>query len=128
MTLEQMKEQLVEWLGEFRFSFDYELKEEERADGCKVIRLRVYTFSNKYGIVASPPGDYLGGVAVARKPRAGEDWTRGNDLADGPFSRETWNKILVDIVAYEAVKIHRQAESDAVEKTLAEPTVALTGR
>jgi len=107
MTLEQMEKQLVEWLGEFRFDFDYETEKQERPDGHSVFRVRIYTFTNKYSIAASPP-DYLGCIASARKPRAGEDWTRGSDLADGPFSRETWDKILTDIVAYEVVKIHRQ--------------------
>jgi hypothetical protein len=53
---------------------------------------------------------YLGCVASARKPRAGEDWTRGNDLADGELNPETWHRILADIVSYEIVKVHRIAD------------------
>ena len=115
MTLEQMEEQLVTWLGEFRFSFDYEMERPQRPPGnADSVRVQFYTLTNKFTIVACTSDalagvDYLGCIAKTRKPRAGEDWTRGRDLADGPFSRETWNKILVDIVAYETVKIHQPA-------------------
>ena len=37
---------------------------------------------------ASNESSYLGCVAQARKPRAGEDWTRGSDLADGELDDE----------------------------------------
>ena len=44
-----------------------------------------------------------------RKPRAGEDWTRGNDLPDGPYSYETWIKIKNAIIKKELVKIAKKA-------------------
>lgn len=85
------------------------------------LRFRFYTDVNSYAITAKepivrndPPGcdhfdpsesGYLGCVSSCRKPRAGEDWRRGNDLADGPFNMETWNRIMHDIVAYEVVQI-----------------------
>lgn len=50
---------------------------------------------------------YLGCTSSSRKPRAGEDWRRGNDLADGPLTEETWHRILGDIVSYEMVRVHR---------------------
>uniref|UniRef100_A0A6M3Y4J0 Uncharacterized protein n=1 Tax=viral metagenome TaxID=1070528 RepID=A0A6M3Y4J0_9ZZZZ len=83
-----------------------------------------YSVSAKYPEGAKPPltyvmdgstgtevtGDrghlgYLGCIAQTRKPRAGEDWNRGNDLADGIYHRGTWNNILNDIIAYELVKV-----------------------
>lgn len=76
-------------------------------------RATIYTNTNRYTIsyrVPSAPLDrdgYLGCVAVSRTPRAGEDWCRGNDLHDGPFTAETWHRILADIVSYEMVKVHR---------------------
>lgn len=73
------------------------------------LRFRIYTNENRYSITArcEPHGHtYLGCIASQRKPRAGEDWTRGNDLADGKLSLDTWNKILGDIVSYEMVKVH----------------------
>ena len=73
-------------------------------------RVRIYTDTNKYSIVAiqCEGKDYMGCIANSRKPRAGEDWNRGRDLSDGPFSYKTWHEILADIVSYEMVKIHRQ--------------------
>lgn len=66
-------------------------------------KFRLYTFENVYAIVAveRPDKGYLGCVVSRRKPRAGEDWTRGNDLPDGPFNRRTWNRILKSMVVYE---------------------------
>lgn len=64
------------------------------------IRAYLYTDGNCYAIDATQTG-YLGCVVSARKPRPGEDWTRGHDLADGKLNDETWNRILRDIIAYE---------------------------
>jgi len=80
------------------------------------LRVRLYTNDHVYTIVAHERGKddgYLGCVASTRKPRAGEDWTRGNDLADGPFNRETWGKIKNDIIAYELVPITPKVEMKA---------------
>ena len=51
---------------------------------------------------------YLGCGSTSRKPRAGEDWHRGSDLADGPLTEETWHRIIGDIVSYELVRVHRR--------------------
>ena len=59
----------------------------------------------KEAILTHTTGGYLGCIVSERKPRAGESWTRGNDLADGDFCEETWLAILRDIVKYEMVKI-----------------------
>ena len=70
--------------------------------------LYIYTDSHYYSIVAIDKVNddgYLGCQASTRKPRAGEDWTRGNDLPDGPFNRETWQKIKDGIIAYELVEL-----------------------
>lgn len=107
MNLEEMKKRLIHWMGEMKHGYRdvdmYLIIEEKR------IRILMYTSINRYSIVASITENrtYLGATASCRTPRAGEDWTRGNDLADGAFSKETWNKILADIVGYELVKIHR---------------------
>ena len=83
------------------------------------IRLHLATNNNIYHIsVVMHVGDlklsqlYLGAAATSRRPRTGESWHRGNDLADGKFSFGLWNKILADIVAYELVK----HQSDAWKK------------
>ncbi len=72
-------------------------------DGTGKIRFNLYTNDHIYVIHASVDDDgsghtYLGCIASSRKPRAGEDWTRGNDLADGHLTIETWNQLLADIV------------------------------
>ena len=71
------------------------------------VSFRIYTRDNVYGIGATfrkNGKDYLGCTVSKRKPRAGEDWTRGNDLPDGKFSRETWERIKDSIIQYELVK------------------------
>lgn len=75
------------------------------------------TATHHYHIAAVFPGEredspygYLGCIASSRVIRAGESRTRGNDLADGPFSRETWDRIVRDIVRYELVAIEAQQE------------------
>lgn len=67
-----------------------------------------YTTDHKYTIVAiDRPGQdgYLGCQVLTRKARAGEDWNRGNDLPDGPFTKDTWDKILKSIVKYELIRL-----------------------
>lgn len=68
----------------------------------------LYTNAHKYMIVAIDRENdkgYLGCQVSTRKQRAGEDWFRGNDLADGPFNKDTWNNILNSIIRYEIVKL-----------------------
>lgn len=108
---------LLKWLKEvsrygkvkdFIFISDYKEKE-------KVIRLKIYTKEHYYAISAHLPkkdnDGYLGCIGQVRKARAGEDWLRGNDLADGAYSKETWNKIKNDILGYELVKVVRNSEN-----------------
>ena len=114
MELQEMRSKLVEWIEEMKHGYrDPKLYmwEFETDEGKEGIRVLLYTESNEYSIVAYPPKGsyrgYLGCIGGSRKPRAGESWSRGNDLADGTFCRKTWTKILSDIVGYELVKIHR---------------------
>ena len=58
---------------------------------------------------------YLGATATSRIARPGEDWLRGNDLPDGPFGRDTLNKILAAILGYELVVLDPQVEPVMVE-------------
>ena len=96
------------------------IKKEEpkirKPDSKPITSMHLFTETNQYIITIKPPivpeniTGYLGCIAVSRKERAGEDWKRGNDLADGPFTEHTWNRILRDIVMYELVKIHKSEE------------------
>jgi hypothetical protein len=61
------------------------------------------TARHSYSISAYP--DYLGCVASCTFYRPGENWTRGNDLPDGKFCRETWEAIKDAIIRYELVKL-----------------------
>ena len=40
-----------------------------------------------------------------RKSRAGEDWTRHNEILESEYSKESWNQIKSAIIATELVKI-----------------------
>jgi len=114
MELQEMKEQLVEWMDAmkngYRDSEIYMYEFESDSRKSKALRIRLFTDINDYSIVAYPKTDeyrsYLGCTYSSRRPRAGEDWTRGGDLADGDFSTWTWTKILSDIIGTELVKIH----------------------
>jgi hypothetical protein len=85
------------------------------------LKFKIYTDNNSYSIFAvnaaeNKPNGYLGCISTSRKPRAGEDWHRGSDLADGPLSEETWHRILADIVSYELVKVHKpKAPTEVVD-------------
>lgn len=76
----------------------------------------LYTSDYRYMIVAIDRENdkgYLGCQVSTRKQRAGEDWFRGNDLADGSFDKDTWNRILNSIIRYEIVKLttHKRPET-----------------
>jgi len=111
MNLLEMKEQLIEWMNDMKHGYrDFNMYMEVKDKGW--IKIVMFTHVNKYTIMVRPSVSnfrcaYLGATASSRTSRAGESWTRGNDLTDGKFCRETWIKILGDIVGYELVKIHR---------------------
>lgn len=73
------------------------------------LHVQLFTDSHCYSIIAKKKtraeSGYLGSVASKRKPRAGERHTRGSDLADGALTKETWRRILGDIVSYELVSL-----------------------
>ena len=78
------------------------------------IHLQIFTKDHYYTIVAMIPSEkrpkgYLGTYGQVRKPRAGENWTRGSDLPDGNYSKETWDSFKDCLIAYELVKVVRQS-------------------
>ncbi len=76
-------------------------------------RFRLYTSKYVYTIRAidrSENDGYLACGVSTRKSRAGEDWIRGSDLPDGPFTEETWNSIKHAIIGYELRKLALKAE------------------
>lgn len=112
--------QMREWLSEI-----YPASQIDRALHCSTfqnpetnckelhMRAKIFTHNTEYCISANIKGekpqypcrDFLMASAKSRKSRVGETWRRGTDLADGSFSRETWQSICVDIVRYEAEDI-----------------------
>lgn len=91
----------------------------DKEDYVAKVRCRIYTRDHVYGLIAidrQKNEGYLGCVVSTRKPRAGEDWTRGNDLPDGPYTYGTWQKIKNAIIAYELVKIVKKPEYQADEE------------
>jgi hypothetical protein len=108
------KSQLLgQWIDELIYpgkaeDFVQNLGVDEPADGEVESSIRLYTEEHQYGITAidRPDDDgYLSCSVTARKARAGEDWTRGNDLPDGPFNRETWERILNAMINYELIQL-----------------------
>jgi len=93
--------QLVEWLRAYKF-FD-PAKVHVVTNALDVFRIQLYTQRHCYFFVVKD--DYLGCMASSRKPRPGEDWTRGNDLPDGKFSLETLRAIMGAVVFYEALVV-----------------------
>ena len=122
-ALPQEFAEVVSWIQEIcRGNVDmYVLCDHKEKDNRASFLL--FTKEHRYRIAARPNGfrsetvengkvtgasnepSYLGCTAQSRKPRAGEDWTRGNDLPDGEYSYSTWNRIKHGILAYELVKI-----------------------
>ena len=113
--------EFYEWLKEIsRYS---KVEDFVLPDYKKGIRVYLFTKENRYSIKVEVPAPnnnesennnygYLGCVVTSRKPRAGEDWNRGNDLSDGKYCYETWQKIKNDIVSYELVKIIKSEDRE----------------
>jgi len=106
-------EQVKKWLNELVFPAEkdnvIQVLDDIEEQNSKMLRVCIYTNNHVYYIRAHSGNghDYLGCVASCRKPRAGEDWTRGNDLPDGKINKETWNQILKGIIKYELVKLSK---------------------
>jgi hypothetical protein len=115
----EMKKYPVENALVFRVKVSIEQFEALMSDQTKLVTLGPDGYYTVQEAEYRPGPGYLGCTASTRKPRAGEDWPRGNDLADGPLSEETWHSILADIVGYELVRVHRrqQPPADGIQAT-----------
>lgn len=114
--LNRIYPELTKWINSicrYSESENYILTDYKELEEDKV-KINFYTKENKYLISARLPrkgskrlrdNGYLGCIVITRKPRAGESWSRGSDLPDGPYSKETWDKIVNGILAYELVKV-----------------------
>jgi hypothetical protein len=111
---------LEKWLKEICWDYEKYIKiatdgGEGTDKGYKYERhVYFYTDSNEYCIYAVDRSDeegYLGCISNSRKIRAGESWRRGNDLPDGPFTYETWQKIKDGILRYELEPLSKDYKS-----------------
>lgn len=107
MSTESKIDQVKMWLGDFARAGPNRAQVELDTGGWNnnewYFKVRLYTAAHIYTISAIDRHDqvgYLGCMASCRYPLLGEHWRRGNDLADGPLIRETWEKIKDDIIAY----------------------------
>lgn len=105
-------ELLNKWIDELIFPGKSEkfvqILKTYKTESEEIKELCVYTNEHKYKIYAvdrKNDDGYLGCSVTTRKMRPGEDWIRGNDLADGIFIKETWQRILCSIVNYEIVTL-----------------------
>lgn len=106
--------ELHEWLMPFgRYGSDFFTYKKILDDDSPTsfrYRIRLYSQTSYYTIVVHPrDGEkelwYLGGFANARAPRAGEEHTRGNDIPDGKYTKETFDDIIQSILSLELVQI-----------------------
>lgn len=103
MTYEEMVSEISNWLGDWlRYGTapDERIRFERREHDDESGVMYFATQMNNYSI-SFTGGRYMGGVVSSRLARAGETWLRGNDLPDGEFSRETFEKIMRAVVGYE---------------------------
>lgn len=94
------RKRLEEWLGEAKFArLDRFRFSEEGGRGSVVFCTAAHTYHLSFR------EDYLGCTASCRTVRPGESWTRGSDLPDGEFSRDTFDEIVRAVLAYELVDL-----------------------
>ena len=105
MTLEEIRDQLIEWAWRGKYGNKDNLHIEIiRDDGTPRVKMTLLTTVNSYGIRAVPYDDgdiYFACEYSRREPLPGETWTRGGDLTDGDFNKETWERIVYDILSTE---------------------------
>lgn len=107
--------QLTKWLDEITsgsFRKYTLLKRYQDENGFTCEQAFLYTKSHRYHIIAryavEEKDTYLGMTVTTRKSRTGERHHRGNDLADGKMSQETWDRMKNDIIKYELKQLDIQ--------------------
>jgi len=110
-TYQENKEQLREWLDEIPLwrpgpeACGERVRFADQQDETPVTKGRgsviFCTVAHSYRL--SFTEEYLGATASSRTVRPGEDWTRGSDLPDGKFCRDTFDHIMKAVIGYELV-------------------------
>jgi len=108
-------ELLGEWIEELsgfimKDEFLMEIPFNEDEINTNGVKYRFYTDQHQYTITAldGPDGGFLGAVAICRKMVPGENFHRGDDLFYGPFRKDTWDRIIKDIVSYELIRVNEE--------------------
>lgn len=131
MSTESKIDQVKMWLKDFARAGANKIHIKQDTgwnNGERFFKVLLYTAAHIYTISTVDRNyaeGYIGCMVKCRYPLLGEHWRRGNDLADGPLIRETWEKIKDDIIAYELVK--PAPEQTANTATLENLTHALRG-
>lgn len=132
MSEDSIKEEkmnaLDKWLEDLVFpakveDFIHSTKAYNSPDGEYYREFSIYTSEYRYRVVAIARNEgegYLGCQVSTRKMRAGEDWTRGNDLPDGEFTKKTWDRIINGIVKYELVLLSKHTKPQTVYEDMEE--------
>lgn len=116
-----MRENFKKWMSEITsgrtYEFIHPIEGENSPDGWSESNM-IYTHDYAYEITAkyntpTMGHSYLGCQMLCRKARAGEDWSRGRDLPDGPLCQETWDKIKNAIINNELVKVAVKSRQDS---------------
>ena len=107
-TIEDLKLWILT-MGKFLGPGNFENLVKVESDTPELYRIRIFTRTSVYAIVAKKTGErsYLGCQATLRYWQPGENWNRGSDLADGPLNREIFVEILGDIVTHEMALIEK---------------------
>ena len=107
---------LLDWLDDYKYLDESKIQVIENSRE----RTSVYLFTSDHCYRISAHDNYLGCTVATRRNRPGETWNRGNDLPDGRFSRDTYNRIMSGIVGYElkeiALPVEQEVKPPAVEK------------
>jgi hypothetical protein len=123
-----LMEHLDQWIRELIFPGDVEEFVQQyaqtRSENQCVREFCIYTDEYNYYFHATERYDekeksYINCHVNARKKRAGEHWPRANELPEGPFNKETWNRIIYSIVNYELVKLSPFQKPDSIPEDVA---------
>lgn len=134
---DEAKRQLTFWLDDAfgdvgvdwnNYFIDIENEPTPGEERSRNFRAYVFLGDHRYSIsghISENREGYLGCICSSIRYRTGENWTRGNDLADGKFNKETFDKIIRDILRMEFKKL--ETHSGKVEMVGNRPEAAEGG-
>ena len=111
-TCEDAKIWLFTLLNQMKYSRsvweDYVTKEDDQHG---LLRVKIYTDRFAYEIsVGWNNKDYISCKSQARRQRPGESFFRINELFTGPICKESFNRVILDILSNELINIYRRRD------------------